>query len=700
MPTVTIRAAVTPGSFDADSLTFEVVWATRANRVRRERWDAEDFDEELGFDPENVRLERLNGGAALLDSHGRMGFQGGMPGLGDQIGAVVPGSASVDGNRGVATVQLLNHESNARNIAGVRDGLFRSISVGYIVHRYRDVTESDDGLRVLRAIDWEPVELSLLPIPADHAAGIRGQNRQTFPCVVELNDDAQTRASNPMDEDEVEVEEQQSADEATNEASVDGDGVVQTRAANRGASAPVEGERESGRSRETESAAPNAGGESAAALERTRIRTIQDECSRMGMPSTDRFVRGLVDNGTNLSEARRLIIERAAADDDALETRSASRVDVGEDERPRTLRAIETALMHRAGCRNADANGRYTAPIILDEQARDLRGLTLTDMGRHVLRSLGVRRTEYLPPVEVAKLLCSTRAIGSSSSDFPAILRNVANRRLQGTFMESPRTFLPLVRETTTPDFKTFHRPSLGEGSSLEVVEEKGAYKQGTLGEKDESAKLVKYGKQHILSWEAMINDDLSAFDRIPALWGAAAARSESDAFWTDLIIANVTLADGFQLFDSANHGNLTTSNPISVAGLGTVRAKMRNQTGIDGSIIHVTPSFLIVRPTEETLAQQFTSQITPDSGGSVNPFQSAFQQVIVEPRLETFAGWYMASSPSQMEVAEIVRLTGQEGPVIETKTSFDIDGIAVKVRHSFAVLILEHRAFQRSANS
>ena len=71
------------------------------------------------------------------------------------------------------------------------DKSVRYVSVGYRVHRYE--IEKRDGQRELwRAVDWEPYEISAVPMPADAGAVIRsakdGSDPQTFTCVVTRND--------------------------------------------------------------------------------------------------------------------------------------------------------------------------------------------------------------------------------------------------------------------------------------------------------------------------------------------------------------------------------------------------------------------------------------------------------------------------------------------------------------------------------
>jgi len=57
------------------------------------------------------------------------------------------------------------------------------------------------------------------------------------------------------------------------------------------------------------------------------------------------------------------------------------------------------------------------------------------------------------------------------------------------------------------------------------------------------------------LTREAMVNDDLGLFERIPTFFGNAAAAMESDVVY-DILVGNPVLPDGNALFSTA-HGNL-----------------------------------------------------------------------------------------------------------------------------------------------
>ena len=67
---------------------------------------------------------------------------------------------------------------------------------------------------------------------------------------------------------------------------------------------------------------------------------------------------------------------------------------------------------------------------------------------------------------------------------------------------------------------------------------------------------------------QVLINDDLDAFTRIPAMYGNSIAQLESDVVW-GIITSNPAMADGTALFH-ANHKNLAgTGAALAVDAVG-----------------------------------------------------------------------------------------------------------------------------------
>ncbi|NBW62881.1 MAG: hypothetical protein EBR33_06840 [Synechococcaceae bacterium WB4_1_0192] len=184
------RAMFAPETINVEERTVELVWSTGA-QVKRASWSRGDYIEELSMAPGAVRLDRLNKGGPLLDAHDSFSLR-------SQIGVVQ--RAWLDGNEGRALVKFSRRDDVEPIFQDVQDGIYRNVSVGYKVHK----TERDEtgAVPVERAVDWEPYELSLVPIPADAGAQVRSEEPtptqlQQERSMDELNQGAQATEAAP-----------------------------------------------------------------------------------------------------------------------------------------------------------------------------------------------------------------------------------------------------------------------------------------------------------------------------------------------------------------------------------------------------------------------------------------------------------------------------------------------------------------------
>lgn len=108
----------------------------------------------------SVRLERIQTHGPLLVQHN----------ADDQVGVVE--SVSLDSDRvGRAVVRFGGSQRAQEIFQDVVDGIRRSVSVGYVIHAMV-LEESKDGTDSYRITDWEPLEISIVSIPADLAVGV------------------------------------------------------------------------------------------------------------------------------------------------------------------------------------------------------------------------------------------------------------------------------------------------------------------------------------------------------------------------------------------------------------------------------------------------------------------------------------------------------------------------------------------------
>ena len=166
-------------SLNAESRTVDLIWSTGAP-VKRFDWrEGEYYLESLDMTAAAVNLDRLNGGAApFLDNHAHGG-------MADRLGAVVPGSARIEGGKGIATVVLSTSRSGQQVIDDLAHGLPLPVSVGYSVESYQRTEGEGDELPTLVATRWTPMEISAVLVPADPSAQARNEaaeaQRQTVP---------------------------------------------------------------------------------------------------------------------------------------------------------------------------------------------------------------------------------------------------------------------------------------------------------------------------------------------------------------------------------------------------------------------------------------------------------------------------------------------------------------------------------------
>ena len=170
--------------------TIEVVWSTGAQVRRYDFWEGEEFYESL--DLAGADLTRLNAGAPVLNSHASHD-------LTNVIGVVE--RAWVDGNEGRAEIRLSPRPEVAGIRADIAAGILRNVSIGYAIHEIERTAATRQGdpdqVRVTR---FEPLEISLVPVPADAGAQVR---RDGAPALFPLT--IRTPEIDPMTPDEPQV---------------------------------------------------------------------------------------------------------------------------------------------------------------------------------------------------------------------------------------------------------------------------------------------------------------------------------------------------------------------------------------------------------------------------------------------------------------------------------------------------------------
>ena len=619
-----------------DANEIEFIFST-GSEVIRTPWFSEPYIEELSLLPEHIRLERLNNGAPLLNSHMSNSLE-------NVLGAIVKGSAKTDGKEGVARARLSSREEVKPIVQDVRDGIISHTSVGYRVYTYRDVTKPGDTMQRLLAIDWEPFEVSLVPVGADDLATTRSKSFEQNACQIiseekRMGEENKTETKTVVADDKTKI---------------------------------VEAEK--------------SGFEAGARSEQSRVMEITESCDKAGLDNE--FKMDLIKGGKKIDEVRKLIIDKIAEKRNAGKDVQGQHVTLGEDISKRTfVDGVTQALMHRARPQQNK----------LEELGRKFRHMSLMDVLRFENEKIRGKNSWEISREDLI------RAAYSTTSDFPNILSNVANKSLMQGYTYMEQTFEPFVTRKAIKDFKQGKAVQMGEFPELVQKDESGEFKSGSISDGGEDYQLVSYGRDFRATRELIINDDLDTFVAVPYKGGIACNMLECNLVYAQ-ITSNPTMADGIALFH-ASHGNLFASgSAIDVGNLGTAKSYMRVQKGLDGTTpLNLRPIILLVPSTLETKGEQYVSVLQPnplvaDSAANVSPHRGRLQ-LIVEPRLDdnSTTAWYCVGDKNQIDTIMLGYLEGQEsGPQIVTIIEEGV-GITYRVYADRTAKVLNYRGFVKN---
>lgn len=141
-------------NIDEEARTVELAFSSE---IEVERWFGVEV---LDHDPAAVRMDRMLNGAALLVNHD----------WDDQVGVVT--EARIDTDRRGRAVVKFGRGARADEIwQDVVDGIRRHVSVGYMVHKI-EVEERAGQADMVRVLDWEPYEISIVAVAADPSVGV------------------------------------------------------------------------------------------------------------------------------------------------------------------------------------------------------------------------------------------------------------------------------------------------------------------------------------------------------------------------------------------------------------------------------------------------------------------------------------------------------------------------------------------------
>lgn len=654
---------IDPASIDKEKKQFKVVVATETPVFRRANylnsW-AEDYFEVLVCNKDNMRTQRMdNGVCPLLDNHDQYS------GVTKQYGSLI--SYEVGDNEVRATIQFSvdpAHEGVWKNIEA---GIIRGISARYIPWVYERQVAGGDTNKIpnYRATDWEITEVSLAPVPADYNSMVRSNDSEPqgekFEVVINnFSQNTNTRSNMKKGQDPNAgggENEQPNTQEEQNRSQAP--------------AAPAPGQPVNVEQVRTQ----------AAEAERTRIKTIRTAVRTAGFDET--YADELVENGTTVDAARAAIFDKMAAQQSsqnpAPKTQNAAVT--GEDERTKIRSAMTDALLHRAN----------PGTVELKDQAHDFKYMSMLELGRSCLLSSGDNAAMRYSPNEAVK-----RAI--ATTDFAALLTSTVERQIRRTYDAVVPEWQHIARRTTSKDFREKTGIAVDGKVTFEEIAEGGEYKNSLLITNDSAKlKLKTYGRKITITRQAIINDDLDVFGKLPELISLGAQNFQAAKVWA-LLTGNKKAPDDKAMFH-VDHKNLAAAGGASAlqeSSLSAARIAMYRQLSPAKEQLSILPKILLVPIELEMTAEKLMTAVLANATGSVNTLAKKYQ-VMTSPFLTSATEWYLAADPKAVEGLVYAYLEGEEGLYTDSEVSFDNDAVVTKARLDFDAAIWGYQGWYKS---
>lgn len=391
----------------------------------------------------------------------------------------------------------------------------------------------------------------------------------------------------------------------------------------------------------------------------------------------------LIDRQASVDDARRTfldtIVQRTAG-----APGSTPLAQIGQDHTdPVSIRsAMADAIAHRLSPRQCKLEGR----------ALGFAGYRMLDM----VGELANARGDHVNLRDQNALM--ERAVGAhSTSDFPLLLSEAANKSLLANYQAAAPTYRRWAARRTFNDFRDHNFLRVGDFPEFKDVGESGEVKYGTISENREQVRAKELGTGIVVGRRLLINDDLSALADFSSMIAIRAAADENKRVYA-LLTGTPVLSDTKALFH-ADHGNLAAAAAaVSSASAAIAVSAIRKQKSLDGLVLNLSPRFLIVGPDKEMEGRQLLAAITAAKASDVNPWAGSME-LVVDANI-TGNGWYIGVEPEAAPSIVYGYVSGAEGPQIRTEVDFDTRAVKVAAGLDFGCGVIDFRGLFKNAGA
>ena len=270
-----------------------------------------------------------------------------------------------------------------------------------------------------------------------------------------------------------------------------------------------------------------------------------------------------------------------------------------------------------------------------------------------------------------------------TTTDFPYLFGTIIDRELMARYRVASADYSAYTKMGTVSNFAQHTRDRLdGLDNILPRVTQKGEYLVAPVSSEHYTRQVFKRGRQFDISWEALVNDGMGAFDDVPARFSDAAINT--DAWLVTSALAGAAGPNAAMYATAITNAGVL---PASIANVSATLALMAQQTTAAGLPMGIRGMHIVVPPAlEDDMRAILTSvlkQWTEVGAGGGVPVPTAnvlTQRGLVLhvdpwlPYIDVSANvdttWYVFADPAQGYAVGLDHLRGHEGPEIVMKAS------------------------------
>ncbi len=316
-----------------------------------------------------------------------------------------------------------------------------------------------------------------------------------------------------------------------------------------------------------------------------------------------------------------------------------------------TADTLACGLLHRNGIdptksfyrmQNGSIQAYHGSKDELEKIAEDsyrFRDLSMMDIVRAAAQIDGIEAGLHVSRSEILEKY-SQRSGFSTSALANIFTTNMSSQLLNAFEGAEDSTTGGWIRENRdVPNFQSNERARMEKGAQLKKLPRGSEADHAEFTDNVESYKIARYAQQFVVDEQDIIDDRFGAMNQhTPSEMGSAARELRPDLVYS-IILGNPDMRDAVALFH-ADHNNLTASNALAIATLGTARTRLRTIQE-NGRNLNLVGRFLLLPEALRDTAIELTKSgiVIDGTATALRPAFNAQSQsgltIVTDPRFD-----------------------------------------------------------------